>query len=207
MTKLVGTAALLALALFGVGCTESVEADDEGEEVVATTDDELRAKPLDVENLVAKLKRSDKPQTVKAQFSMPGWQDPFYRDVPAAGQCEWSAQRFDLRIEVSKVAGNAVTVKTVRINYDSPLSPQTLYVFDSDSSRETPTFTHGAEKFGGRRPGDFDRINVSSSFKAQENNGEGLVLELRFAEKRVTDAKEDFWCVRTARVLFVVKKK
>lgn len=204
MTKLVGTAALLALALFGVGCTESVEAEDDGEEVVATTDDELRAKAIAPDALYAKLKPSKEMQTVKARFSLPAWQG--YGNNPLAFDCQWPAQQFDMRIQV-KVTGGGVLVQSVRINYDTPIAPQALLVSDSVTDKKftksLPEFVHDGT-LGSRGPGDFDRMVVNEVFKPQSNNGEGITVDFHLQDSILDSGSVK--CARTVFVAFKVKK-
>jgi len=207
MTKLVGIAALLALAVFGAGCTESVEAEDEGEEVVAVSEDELRAKPLDPNHLLARVKPSNKPRTIKATFSLPGWQG--YTDNPNAAQCQWEPARFEMRIQLSKVASEGVTVKVVRIKYDTVMLPSVLWSFDSTGKSATTLyspvdFSRGG-KVGLREPGDFDQILTNTTLKAQKNNGEGPTFDFRFSESRMLDIG-DTDCARQIYLSIAVKK-
>lgn len=204
MTKLVGIAALLALAVFGAGCTESVEAEEEGEEVVATADAELRAKALAPEALLAKLKPSKEVQTVKARFSLPAWQG--YGDNPQAIRCQWSAQQFDMRIQL-KVTGGGVLVQTIRITYDTSMAPQALYVSDSVTkekfTKSLPEFVYDGS-LGVRGPGNFDRMVVNKTFKPQSNNGEGISVDFDIVDSLLDTGHME--CSRRVYVAFKVKK-
>lgn len=209
MTKLVGIAALLALAVFGAGCTGSPEAEDEEgeEEIVLTTEDELRAKPLDPNHLYARLKPSNKPRTVKATFSLPGWQG--YPDVPNAFGCQWEPARFEMRIQLSKVTSDGVTVKIARLKYDTVMLPSVLWAFDS-TGKEATTLYREADfrqggKLGRRDPGDFDQILTNTMLKAAKNNGEGPTFDFRFSESRMFDI-EDSTCARQVLLSLAVKK-
>lgn len=208
MTKLVGIAALLALAVFGAGCTESVEAGDEGEsdgeEVVATSEDELRARALDPHTLLATLKSAKEVQTIKARFSLPGWQG--YGDNPIAVGCRWSPQRFDMKIQ-AKVTGGGLLMKNIRIVYETRISPQSLYVYDSvtDAGLARPFNEFISDgRLNSRDPGDNDRTVVNTVFKPQANNGEGIIVHFNIADS-LTDTG-DPKCARTAYVAFRVKK-